>query len=301
MDDKRDRIPGRLFGPLQPKNLNHKMMLSQKIKRFKESERLTFGAISNDVRTFSILESGKEDSDPWKDTYLRKFVSDPNTVAPSGEQMNLMYRFLDDAGAWDQRAESRKAVCKIPDALYFSLLEFFDVADITTTNLLRRLPGIYRIYRPVLTHPDHFVVGVVRIWPDNDRGLLFYEEYNAIQRMNGREPKHVTLKGYAFKKSNFISFFASDTSQSSIHITTFTSCEVQEDRYIVFFGGFFDTLGKQMYSGKVFMERVQDICISEETFEQLKAEAQCVERSKVPPSIMAFFDRPGETNDIGLF
>lgn len=301
MDEKRDGIPGRQYAPLVPSRRDHKIILCQKVKSYKDARSLTYGAIANGVWDHFNKEEKIDQEEPWKESYLRKFVNDPDKVTPTGQQMNLMYRFLDEQGAWDQRAASRSQVSQINDAHYFALLEFFDVAEITTTNLLRRLPGIYRVYRPVLTHPDHFIVGVVRIWSDNHRGVLFYEEYNAIQRLNGREPKHLTLKGYAFKKSNFVTLFATDTSKSAIHMTTFTSCEVQDDEYIILFGGFFDTLGKQMYSGKVFMERMQEIEVGKTTFENLKVQACCIERSKMPPSILPFFDSPGASGDLALF
>lgn len=291
MNDERDGIPGRQHSPLRADNDGHKYILKQKFKEFRDRKGLTYKEISRDM--WALLneeEKKKQEEEPWRETYLRRFVSDYKSISPSNAQMNLMYRYLDKQDAWDQRAASRSEVKRIEDATYFSLLEFFDVAEMTTTNLLRRLPGIYRVYRPVLTHPDHFVSGFVRIWSDTRRGLLYYEEYNAIQKMNGREPKHITLQGYAFKKSNFVSLFASDTSKSSIHITTFTSCQIQDDKYIILFGGFFDTLGKQVYSGKVFMERIQEINDDEETFESLKEDARCVDRHNVPPSILTFFD-----------
>lgn len=301
MDEERDGIPGRQYAPLRPGEERHRGLLQSKLKTYKEETGRTWGAIVGRVSDLLNREEKKKQPEPWTEDYLRKFVSDPESVKPSGHQMNVMYRFLDGEGAWDQRSAKRNEVSEIKDSTYFCLLEFFDVAEMSTTNLLRRLPGIYRIYRPVLTHPGHFVVGVVRLWSDIERGILRYEEYDAIQRMNGREPKHVTLKGYAFKKSNFVSLFASDSSKSSIHITTFTSCEIQDDQYIILFGGFFDTLGKQMYSGKVFMERVQELTNDEETFERLKADAKCISKSQVPPSILGFFERPGEADDIGLF
>lgn len=302
MDERRDGIPGRQYAPLKPKHKPHKIVLAQKIRSFKDARGLTFAAISNRVWDHLNAEEKTPQDEPWKEGYLRRFVNDPDDLTPTGQQMNLMYRFLDEQGAWDHRAASRDQVSQIEDVTYYALLEFFDVAEMTMTNLLRRLPGIYRIYRPVLTHPDHFVVGVVRIWSEDDhRGILFYEEYDAIQKMNGREPKHVTLKGYAFKKSNFVTLFATDSSRSSIHMTTFTSCEIQDDEYIALFGGFFDTLGKQMYSGKVLMERMRDIDHDEETFNRLKDEALCVSRSSVPPSILSFFDIPGASGDVALF
>ncbi|MBU0641807.1 MAG: hypothetical protein KJ731_01895 [Alphaproteobacteria bacterium] len=301
MDTQRDGIPGRQYAPLRPGDDGHRKLLFQKLKLYKDSSGATYGKIAQGVMDLLKNDEGKSVEAPWKEAYLRKFMSDPENLKPSGHQMNTMYRFLDEKGAWDHRVAKRNQVSEIEDAAYFCLLEFFDVAEMTTTNLLRRLPGIYRIYRPVLTHPKHFVVGAVRLWSDMDRGILRYEEYNAIQRMNGREAKHVTLKGYAFKKSNFVSLFASDSSKSSIHITTFTSCEIQDDQYIILFGGFFDTLGKQMYSGRVFMERIQNISDDEETFNRLKADSRCIHKRQVPPSIAGFFDRPGETDDIGLF
>jgi hypothetical protein len=301
MNLQRDGIPGHQHAPLKPDVEIHKIVLCQKIKAYKADKNLTYGAIVRRVMEYASKVEKNSEIELWNEAYLRKFVSDPGNLKPSGQQMNLMYRFLDKEGAWDQRAASRSQVSLTKDAVYFALLEFFDVAEKTTTNLLRRLPGIYRVYRPVLTHPDHFVLGVVRIWADDRRGQLYYEEYNAIQRMNGREAKHVTRTGYAFKKSNFVTLFATDTSKSSMHMTTFTSCEIQDDRFIVLFGGFFDTLGKQMYSGRVFMERVQDVGDTEQVFEDLKTHACCIERQNLPPSLLPFFNSPSATGDLALF
>ncbi len=303
MDFERDGVLGGQFAPLDPTKMEHRRLVVAKLKSFKENHEvtITYKQIAGALwRTYDD-EQGTPQDEPITYAWLRKFMSNSTTVKPSGLQLNLIYRYLDSNGGWDRRTASRNQVADVADSLYFSLLNFFDVPELTTTNLLRRLPGIYRIYRPLLTHPDHFVIGVVLVDSDKERGVLSYKEYNAVQPLNGREGKHVTLLGYAFKKSNFVTFFSSDSSKSSIHITTFTSCEIQEDRFIVLLGGFFDTLGKKMYSGQVIMERINAVEASEASFHKLSEESCCLHREQLPPSIATFFNGASRTGDIIMY
>lgn len=301
MNFERDGIPGRQYAPIDPGNKKHIRTLVSKLTSYKVSVKLRYSQIVSELSDLHSEEKGMSASPPITDQYLRKFVSRPETVNPGGDVLNLIYRYLDKANAWDRRSALRNEISQIEDAQYFALLNFFDVPEKTTNNLMRRLPGIYRVYRPLLTHPGYFVVGVVFIEPDHRRGVLKFHEHDVLQKMNGREAKQVTLEGYAFKKSNFITFLASDTAKNSIHLTTFSSCELEDDQYTVLFGGFFDTLGKAMYSGQVFMERVRGKEATKEEFDVLSTESRCVSRSDLPPSIEEFFSGGAKSGDVALF
>lgn len=298
-----DTIKGGLNSPLSHSNEKHKMLVSEKLKLFKNEvkNKQTYKDIAKGISDLHNSEQGSEEEIPITDTWLRKFTSDPSSVRPTGLQLNLMYRYIDQNGGWDKHMAARNEANELKDGQYFSLLNFFDVPAKTTTNLAVRLPGIYRIYRPVLTHPNHFVIGVVRIWVDEERDVIFFKEHNFMQKLNGREAKNVTLEGYAFKKSNFVSLFASDTTKNSIHITTFTSCETENDQFNVLFGGFFDTLGRTMYSGNVFMERISETENTEGAFVKLSKKACCISHDALPDSIKVYFDGNESSGYVSLF
>ena len=301
MDIGRDGIPGRQYAPLLPSESTHRRFLVEKLKAFKVDRGLSYAQIIKSAEEYASPEHKRLGGELISNEYLRQFVAKPENTNPGAEVMNALYRYLDDNNGWDQRSARRNEVQRIPDAIFFTLLNFFDVAEKSTTNLMRRLPGIYRIYRPLLTHPGYFVVGVVLILPDERESILIFREHSALQALNGREAKKVDLEGYAFKKSNFVILFATDTAKSSIHATVFTSCEIEDDKYIVLFGGFLDTLGRQMYSGQVFMERVSGVEPTLETFHRLSKESCCLSIEEIPPSIAQFFDSGAKTERLVLF
>lgn len=222
--------------------------------------------------------------------YFRKFVSNPTAVSPSDDHLNLIYNYLDHHKAWNTRTANRAYVSNIDDPLFFSMLEFLEIPEITTENLLNELPGIYRVYRPTLTHPNKFICGAIRIWGDSKTGKIAYEEVNSIKKQEGREAKSVRFQGFAFRKKEFIFLFSAEESKSAVHLTMLSDNERQGNQYHAMSGGFIDTMGKQIYTGKIFIERVPELENSQAIFESVLDELDCFEKSQLPKSIQLFFE-----------
>lgn len=170
----------------------------------------------------------------------------------------------------------------------------------TARNLRVRAPGVYRVYRPIITHEKEFVIGLAVIANEVKSGAVTYKEFNRIQPKAGRQGKAVTFEGYVIRKTNFIYLIGRDTSKSASHFTIISHCEGENGKITVMFGGFLDTLGAQLYTGKVFFERVADSMPNS----QVEAEALALDSfpaSKLPPSIQAYFSRHEDYGNVRVY
>lgn len=301
MDD--DFIPGKQHAPLNPKSLRQMKILVQKVALFKKNNEIKNPVFLQRLREFAQeVEGISADKFVMNSSYFRSFLARPAAHSPTASQVNLIYRYLDHEGAWDTRASNRRFVSSMKNHMFYSLMEFLEVPEITTANLLERLPGVYRCYRPIVTHPGKFVVGALRIVGDDSTGTIRYCEINRISKQAGREEKKITFEGYCVRKTNFVSLFSSDTSKSSVHLTILSNCEVQDGKYHTMFGGFLDTIGSQVYAGRVIMERVAELenC-SEQEFSALAPHLDCIDKVALPESIKSFFDNDDPSMSIKIF
>ncbi|MEM5585914.1 hypothetical protein WNZ15_25890 [Roseibium sp. AS2] len=284
-------IPTGLYSPLSGANKQHVKLISEKINNFKKLSNLSWPKILDELEQFRDNQTPQRPDDSVMNyDYFRRFVSKPNSVAPNDEQLNLIYNYLDSHNAWNERTANRAFVSGIEDPIFFSMLEFLDVPELTTANLLNDLPGIFRVYRPTLTHPGKYICGAIRIWGDHKTGKIIYEEVNAIKKQEGREAKSIRFQGFAFRKKEFIFLLSAESSKSAIHLTMLSDNERQGDQYHAMSGGFIDTMGKQIYTGKIFIERVPELDNTHEVLESVLADLDCFDKSRLPKSIQMFFE-----------
>lgn len=294
-------VPGKQFSPLLPDDERHVRLAAMKLAEFRKTERLTWEQVVEAINTTARKDFGRSVADGISRdaNWLKSFASRPQSHKISGDLLNVIYRMIDGRKRWDLRSSNRTAVSDIPDHHYYSMLEFLEVPELTTSNLLRRLPGVYTVWRPIVTHADHFVQGYVAISGDSKTGMLSYQEHNGIKARLPRQAKTLDLQGYAFRKSSFVFLSGTDTSKSSIHLSLLGDCEIADDRYIVMMGQFLDTIGNRTYSGKVIMERIPDADPTDSALlAELQETADCHHRTDLPPSIRHFFENSGRVGDV---
>ena len=302
MKIEEESIPTGLDSPLSGGNKDHVKIVSKKINIYKSLHNFKGPVLLRMIEEFRQEHAkDKPKSAVMNADYFRKFYTNPTELRPTDQQLNLLYNYLDHCGAWNTRTANRGHVREIDDPIFYSMLEFLEIPELTTTNLLNRLPGIYRVYRPIVTHPGKFVCGAVQIKGDAETGKISYIEINRIKKQDGREAKSITFEGYAFRKTNFVFLFSAEKWKSSIHLTMLSHCEVQDDKYNVMFGGFLDTIGGQAYTGKVFFERIPDIAEDDATFQSISDELDCLEKTALPKSIQAFFDEAKLVGDVWIY
>lgn len=294
-------VPGKQFSPLLPDEPRHIRLAAAKLAEFRKMEQMTWDQVAAVVEKEARKDLGDTAATAISrtGTWLKSFASRPQSHKISGDLLNVIYRMIDRRKRWDIRSSNRMAVSDVPDHHYHSTLEFLDIPELTTSNLLRRLPGVYTVWRPIVTHADHFIEGYVAVVGDHQTGVLSYQEHNAIKPRLPRQGKTLDLEGYAFRKSSFVFLSGTDTSKSSIHLTLLGDCEIASDRYIVMMGQFLDTIGSRTYSGKVIMERIPDADPTDEALlDELRSKADCHARADLPPSIRHFFENDGRVGDV---
>jgi len=298
------KVPGGQNSPLRAKTLSHQYLAALKLALYRHKHSVSWTVIAHELGTDCDKEFSSEQARKVKrsDQSLRSWQSRPAKNGLGDDLLNVVYRYLDRHAEWDSQTTGRVQIRAIPEPLYHSMLEFLDIPELTTSNLLRRLPGVYRVWRPIVTHANHFVEGLVTIAGDQDTGVLTCREYNAIKAQKDREAKILVLEGYAFRKSNFLFFTGTDTEQATIHLTLVSDAEIMGDKYHVLMGQFLDTIGGRTYSGKVIMERSAKIGIEDvEAIAAFEADADCVPRDELPPSIRNFFDHKSQVGDVTIW
>lgn len=298
------KVPGGQHSPLRAKTLPHQYLAALKLALYRQKHSLSWIVIAHELATDCDNEFSSEQARKVKrsEDSLRSWQSRPAKNGLGDDLLNVVYRYLDRHAEWDSRTTGRIQIRAVPEPFYHSMLEFLDIPELTSSNLLRRLPGVYRVWRPIVTHANHFVEGLVTITGNQDTGVLVYREYNAVKAQKNREAKILVLEGYAFRKSNFIFFTGTDTEQATIHLTLVSDAEIMGDKYHVLMGQFLDTIGGKTYSGKVIMERSSKISIEDaEAIAAFEADADCVSRDKLPPSIRSFFDHESKVGDVTIW
>lgn len=303
MDSERSKfVPSGMKSPLVDDDKSHRLLLRERMQAWMTERGKKQGDLYNLILNRFREEQGNPKAElPVKIETLRAFLSRPEKQRFGG-MMNVAYRAIDESGAWDPASRSAALTSGNPDHLFHSFNDFLAVKELTSVALLRRLPGVYRVYRPIVTHPGCFVMGYVACRHDESTGVLSYREYNRTQRKHGREEKELILRGYAFKKSAMIYLISTDNRRNSFHLTILTNQEKNsDDHYSVLAGGFLDTIGNQAYSGRVIMERIPDVSPSDaEALTELEDQADVQTADEIPPSILTFF-RGDVHGDVRIF
>ena len=303
-DDEPDLpyVPSGRLRPLDSKSPGHREVLRNNMRTWLQADpSRKIRDLMDLIETRYRMEKSDPDAElPMKISTLRAFLARPESQSLSG-LMNTAYHALDQEKAWNSTLSVQPETVG-GQGLYQAMVEFMRVPELTSVALLRRVPGVYRIYRPILTHPGCFVVGFVVIQVSEETGALTYREYNRVQRTAGREEKVQELFGYAFKKSAMVYMLASDALRHGMHLTILTGQEkAPDDHYRILSGGFIDTMGNQSYSGRVFMERMPDVSPShEKRLRAMEAESVMLTDKEIPPSILAFF-RGRHDSDVQIF
>ncbi len=256
------------------------------------------GEKRNNVELLELIKVRfrKEEANPdaeldLKADTLRSFISRPETSRLGGH-MSLAARALEENIHTDAIELARHKEARNPDGLFHALSTYLRAPELTSQALMRRLPGVYTVYRPILTHPACFVRGFLVVRADHQSGAISYREYNRINARFGREEKVLSMTGYALKKSAMIYLLGSDERRDGLQLTILTGQEKNEDDvYRVLSGGFIDHLGNQAYSGRVFMERNPRVKPSQSAqISSLEAESVMMTAEEIPPSVLAYFE-----------
>lgn len=298
LDDPSNGVSGQVLNRNDP---THRSQLSERIKAYKEAFNRSNSWFLHDVEEFVGKELGNKGFTlTYKEGSLRHFLNNPNKNSPDPQSMNYMFQFLSFKRHWDNDDAYRRDIDRIADHYFHSAVEFLEIPKISVRNLRERAPGVYRVYRPIITHQGQYVVGLAVVTADKRTGAVKYRETNRIKAKEGRQAKEVEFEGYLLRKSNLVHISGSDTSRTATFFTMVSNCEIMDGKFNVMFGGFLDTLGSQVYTGRIFFERVADAMTSEEIDEQ-RAELDCFPRDRLPRSIQHFFNQQTDLGDIRLY
>ncbi|MCB1471085.1 MAG: hypothetical protein KDK08_28860 [Rhizobiaceae bacterium] len=286
---------------LDRNNTVHKRQLAGRILAYKEAHNQSHVGFLKEVEEFVQKKLGNRTFKlGYSEASLRHFLSNHTKNAPNAQLMNFMYQLLSFKRYWDSDDAHRREVTLVADHHFHSAVEFLDIPKISVRNLRERAPGVYRVYRPIITHQGQFAIGLAIVTSDQDTGAVCYKEINRVKAKDGRQAKQVEFEGYLLRKSNLVHIFGRDTSRTATFFTMLSNCEIQDGKFNVMFGGFLDTLGSQVYTGRLFFERVADEMNPAE-IEIQKDELDCFTLDQLPPSIQHFFRQQTDIGDVRLY
>jgi hypothetical protein len=86
-------------------------------------------------------------------------------------------KYIDDNNLWSERNFLRE-IRDIPDFLYHSLLAFYNIRSDTEKDTIELTSGLWRIYRPSISAPEKYVIGMANIQYDaQSKALTVTESY----------------------------------------------------------------------------------------------------------------------------
>lgn len=188
---------------------------------------------------------------------------------------------------WDKKWFSglyqKECAAQGDDALFYTLSNFLNTGAQTIQKLSRQAPGTYRVWRPSMHVPGHYVRGKMTIVLKAGAAALHVRETHIYKGEEHAAPQKEVFEGYLVKKSSFLMVVARQAGTQGgpprvtmLHHTVANS----EGKLGAMQGVVTGSYGATLFSAPVYIERVP-------TADEAGLDATLDITDKIPSSVMA--------------
>lgn len=166
--------------------------------------------------------------------------------------------------------DSRRRLEGVDGALFYAVLERFDVIRMEELDLRRRLPGVYLLFRPSVVSPGYTLLNYAKISYDPTTHVVTLSERHHVE---GQRSGYMDDDGFYYegelccKKGRFFSI-QKDHGTGFPRFTILDEVYERRDRVTQLAGVTTGTLGPSVYTSPVYLERwesdaasFEDLCV----------------------------------------
>ena len=231
---------------INDKNL---LMLKERIVHLNKEKGMAYQYIIDEAKltntSVSKLSRFCTQHDKWKHTLV---TSD----------YKLLVTWIIGNGYWNDNSFS-SSISSLEHNIYHSLCSFLMIGQGTKDDIEERAPGLYRVYRHSILLPKQYVVGMSKIWKDeNTQAICVIEEYGRDSEKTGEiefRGIYESYHGYMTQKGGNYYLLTRDESVSTLNMTTLPYGRRDKDVITMMYGMTQGTMDKNSYSSKIFYER----------------------------------------------
>jgi hypothetical protein len=230
--------------------------------------------------------------------------TDKNWHRWNQEDFQLAYNYIEDNHLWSARDYLRK-VKEIPEYLYHALLAFYNVRRGTEQDTISLTQGLWRVYRPSVSVPEKYVVGMASIQFDSNSKALFVREFyrgkgddeNSDKKLKVR-PRHSELFGYLCRKKQKYFIISCDKAKTSAQMTYLPHpsreplADGEGDAVVTMLGTVIGVYANHVFTSRVYYERFDG------SEDELKEMLDLYERKDIPDIVCAALDNRQRSNDV---
>lgn len=200
---------------------------------------------------------------------LRRFLNVQNgnsTRIPKDDYERLVV-YLYDNGLW-YGEEISKRVTSFRDHLFHSFLDFLETDQASVGSMRARVPGIYRIWRHSISHPERYIVGCAKIWHEETSGAICVEETYILDNNQKNCPEDRSVKdvlqfrrirevyfGYLGRKSRTFFILSRNDAVSHLQMTMLPSVFQEGRQVTTMSGAVLGMSGNRPFTSKILLER----------------------------------------------
>lgn len=212
--------------------------------------------------------------------------------------------YIDKRNLWTSRNYTREII-NTPDYLYHALIAFYNVKYGTEQDTIRLTEGLWRVYRPSVSVPEKYVVGMAKIeFNDSNKSLQVYECYRGKGDDDDSDKKikmrsrYSELEGFLCRKKQKCFIISRDKAVTAAQMTYLPhpSREPQPDgegdAVATMSGTVIGVYANHVFTSRIYYERFDG------SEQELRDMLDLYEKKDIPDIVCAELDNRQRSRDV---